>query len=178
MALPVKTDDQGDAVSPSSTWQARGMDHSAHYRERLFPPIWVWVASLLIAFIFAWAFKAGLGWFAGIAVFAVTGTGVVVGLLKYSLTIEVADDELRVGNAHIDWYYVGRVATLDHDSTNQAKGPKSDPRAFHLLRPLSANESITIEVLDDEDPHPYWLISTRNPSALAQAVAQSHKIPS
>jgi hypothetical protein len=32
---------------------------------------------------------------------------------------------------------------------------------------------VTVEVLDAEDPTPYWLISTRKPEVLAAAIAKA-----
>lgn len=140
------------------------------YRERLSPPAWAWVVTLGLVFVFAWAFKAGLGWTAGIIVFVVAGLLAVVGLYRSSPVIEVTNAEFKVGRAHIGWFFTGRVATLDSSATQNARTTGADPRAFQVMRTLTANEAITLELLDDEDPHPYWMISTRNPTELAQAI--------
>lgn len=146
---------------------------SPSYRERLMPPPWAWVVVIGLVFIFSWAFKAGLGLPIGIIVFVVaTGVGGYA-LFTSAPVIEVTEQELRVGKAHIGWYYVGRVATLDSIATKNARYAGADPRAFHVIRSLSTDQSITIEILDDEDPHPYWMISTGDPGALAAAITQA-----
>lgn len=146
---------------------------SPSYRERLSPPVWAWAVVAALIFVFAWAFKAGLGWAAGVIVFVGTGLLAAYGLYRSSPVIEVTDEELKVGRAHIGWFYTGRVATLDDAATRNARTTGIDPRAYHVIRPLTSNQSVSLEVLDDDDPHPYWLISTRDPEALARAINQA-----
>lgn len=146
---------------------------STSYRERLTPPPWAWAVVLLLVFVFAWAFKAGLGWAAGAVVFVGVGLLAAFGLYKSSPVIEVTDGELKVGRSHIGWFYTGRVATLDEESTRNARSTGADPRAYHVIRSLTSNEAISLEVLDDDDPHPYWMISSRDPEALARAISQA-----
>ncbi|MFZ1362130.1 MAG: DUF3093 domain-containing protein [Candidatus Nanopelagicales bacterium] len=143
------------------------------YQERLIPPAWAWAVVWLLVFVFAWAFKAGLGWTAGIIVFVGVGLLATYGVYRSSPLIEVTADELKVGKAHIGWYYTGRVATLDPEATHITRTTGADPRAFHVMRPLTSNQAVTLELLDDEDPHPYWIVSTRQPLELAQAISRA-----
>ncbi len=105
----------------------------------------------------------------------VTGAAVVVALGVWwvtasAVTVTVTDDALTVNDAHLDWPYVGLVATLDEDATRLALSREADPRAFVVARTLAARSAVTIEVLDDEDPHPYWLVTTAHPQELANAI--------
>ena len=151
-----------------------------HYRERLTTPLWGWAVLLGLALCLAMAFWIPLGAVAGIPCLLI-GAGLVTWLLvTTSPTITVTDNELRIGRVHIDADEIGLVATLDEDATTNARGANADPRAFTILRPLYAKESVSLEILDEEDPHPYWLISTRDPQALGRAVqgAQRSRIGS
>jgi hypothetical protein len=48
-------------------------------------------------------------------------------------------------------------------------GVDADARAFLLLRPY-LKRSLKVQVLDPADPTPYWLLSTRRPAKLAEAL--------
>lgn len=135
--------------------------------------------AVALTLFLAVAFFVPLGPIAGLAVLVV-GLGLTsFVLLSTALTIRVTPERLFVGKANIEWPATGIVATLDEQSTLRARTVESDPRAFDALRPLSARTAVTIEVVDDEDPHPYWLISTRHPEELGEAiVAAQHSYDS
>ncbi|MFA7267292.1 MAG: DUF3093 domain-containing protein [Candidatus Nanopelagicales bacterium] len=146
-----------------------------NYRERLTTPLWGWAVLLGLALCLALAFWIPLGTLAGVICLAL-GVGLVTWLLMTtSPTITVTDNELRIGRVHINADEIGLVATLDEAATANARGANADPRAFTILRPLYAKESVSLEILDEEDPHPYWLISTRDPQALGRAVQAAQR---
>ena len=74
-----------------------------------------------------------------------------------------------IGRAVLELAYVSAVAGLDPEATAERSGPKADVRAHLVLRPY-ARSSIELTLHDPADPVPYWLVSTRRPAALAQAV--------
>lgn len=116
-----------------------------------------------------------LGPIAGLCTLIVGVGFTTVLLVGTAVTIRVTDDELWVGSAHIPWGVTGLVATLDASATTKARTIEADPRAFAVMRPLATRESVTVEVIDDEDPHPYWLVSTQDPAALGQAIARAQR---
>jgi hypothetical protein len=59
---------------------------------------------------------------------------------------------------------------LDEDATRRAFGVEADARAFLLLRPY-LRRSVRVHVLDPDDPVPYWLVSTRHPDRLTEALS-------
>lgn len=140
------------------------------YRERLGAPVWAWLVMFGLVICLAVAFWVPLGTTAGVLAFVLGASLVTWLLVTTSATIVVTQREIRVNRAHIDVDDVGLVATLDEASTAGARGPNADPRAFTVIRPLTAKESISLEILDEEDPHPYWLISTRRPQELGGAI--------
>lgn len=143
------------------------------YRERLRAPIWLWIVCAGLVALISYAYAFALGDLAGIALAVALG-GIAVWLLIVTAPlVEVTDEEFRVGRAHIDWAHVGLVATLDAASADRARGRDADPRAFAVSRSLTTRTAVTIEVLDDDDPHPYWLVSTRNPQELGHAITQA-----
>ncbi|NQU36268.1 MAG: DUF3093 domain-containing protein [Actinobacteria bacterium] len=144
--------------------------NARRYRERLNPPIWAWVAVLGITVSLTVAVWVPLGLVAGIIALVIINGLALWGMLVSTPTITVNDTELRINRVHIDVNNLGIVATLDAQATANANGANADPRAFMISRPLSAKESVTVEILDDDDPHPYWLISTSHPAELGRAI--------
>lgn len=143
---------------------------TVHYRERLNPPLWAWIAVFAVTGGIAVAVWVPLGLVSGLIALILPTSLVVYGLVVSAPTITVTDRELRINRAHIDLDYLGIVATLDAHATTTATGVNADPRAFTVMRPLSAKDSVTVEILDDDDPHPYWLISTQHPTELGRAI--------
>lgn len=123
------------------------------------------VASLWVALVVATP---------GSVAWSVTGAAVAVLallLLSYgSARVMVADGELRVGRARIEGHHLGRVDSLDAEQTRRVAGVEADARAFLLLRPY-LSRAVRVEVTDPADPAPYWLVSSRDPDALAEAVS-------
>lgn len=155
-------------------WEAIPMA-PPRYREHLSTPPWGWAVSLGLVLTLGMAFWIPLGAVAGILCLALGGALVVWLLVATAPTITVNERELRIGRVHIDADQIGLVATLDADATANARGANADPRAFTIMRPLYAKESVSLEILDAEDPHPYWLISSRDPQALGQAIQAAQR---
>jgi hypothetical protein len=141
------------------------------YQERLSVPLRWWaqgtmlVASLWLALVVA--LPEPLAW-------AISGAAMalMVGLLlSYgSARVVVADAELHVGRARIGAVHVGAATALDADATRRLAGVDADARAHLLLRPY-LKRAVRVEIIDPDDPTPYWLVSTRHPDRLASAVA-------
>lgn len=148
---------------------------AATYTERLRPPLWGWLVLLSLSLCIAVAFGHPLGLITGIVTFFIFGGLSAWFLITTSVTISVTNEGLRVGRAHIDWEYTGIVATLDPTAAERARGVEADPRAFAVNRPLTAKAAITLEILDSEDPHPYWLISTAHPTELGRAIRSAQQ---
>jgi hypothetical protein len=89
------------------------------------------------------------------------------GLVMYGgVDVMVDGRALRAGTAHLPLEYVGRVEQLDADQVRRQMGVEADARAFVMYRAYIPT-AVKVEVDDDRDPTPYWLISTRDPAALA-----------
>ncbi len=83
--------------------------------------------------------------------------------------IQVIDDELRVGSETLALRHIGRIDIVAKADKQAALGPQLDPAAFLVHRGW-VGPLIRIEVTDRADPRPYWVISTRDPEALARAL--------
>lgn len=145
----------------------------ATYTEMLHVPLRWWalltmfLASVLLAFLVATP-----AWVA----FAVTGgltvLAVVVLLAYGAARVVVEDGTFRAGRAHIPVHLLGTPVALDAQASRLLAGMDADARAFLLLRPY-VKKSVQVPVADPEDPTPYWLVSTRHPERLAQALVRA-----
>jgi hypothetical protein len=85
--------------------------------------------------------------------------------------VQVADGELRAGEARLPLRYVGRVDVVPREDKQVALGPELDPAAF-LMHRAWIGPVVRIEVTDPDDDTPYWIVSTRDPDALVKALGR------
>lgn len=133
-------------------------------------PGWWW----LVAGAFLFSFVVAFGWYLGVldaVVVAVLGAIAVAWvLLGWSRgPIRVDDDALQVGPNRLEWPWVGTVTALDKQAATELLGPGADPRAFLQIRPWLP-EVVRVEITDPVDPHPYWVVGTRDAHRLAEAI--------
>ena len=145
------------------------------YREKLRCPVsyWLIAAAFALSFVTAVGFYLGR-WFAlGSAL--VTAVGITAVLLHIGRpAIEVDGRGVAVGGSLLEWQYLGDVVARDEPGTRNRLGPDADARAFVVERPYIAG-SVEIAVRDAADPHPYWLVSTRQPQQLVAAIARGRR---
>ena len=107
---------------------------------------------------------------------AVTAIAVCVALLWFGrLRVAVDADGLHAGDALLEWPYLGAVTALSAAATRERLGAKADPAAWLAVRGYVPG-SVEVEIKDPADPHPYWLVSTREPQKLAAALASRASI--
>lgn len=140
------------------------------YDERLGVPLRWWavlttfLATLLIAFLVATPL-----WLALVATGVCLALAGVVLVSYGAARIVVDDDTLRAGRARIPLAVLGTPVPLDAPASRRLAGMDADARAYLLLRPY-IQRSVQVAVADPGDPTPYWLISTRRPEELAEAI--------
>jgi hypothetical protein len=143
---------------------------SVLYDERLHVPLRWWVqatmflASIWLAFVVA--LPAVVAWTAT----GVLATGTVALFLGYGAArVRVEDGTLLAGRARIATALLLDPTPLDREATHLLAGREADTRAYLLLRPY-LKRSVRVAVVDPDDPTPYWLVSTRRPDELADAI--------
>lgn len=172
-AAPVTTDEvtNGETTLHTVTDSRPG---SAHH-ERLSVPWWAGPPVLLMAVLLAAELHLGhpgvLSWLpylitVPLAVFALLSLGRVrVGVDGP----DAPEPEIRAGEAHMPARFVGRVDIVTGTDKQRALGPDLDPQAFVVHRPW-VGPVIRLEVLDPDDPTPYWVVSSRRPQRLLAAL--------
>lgn len=142
------------------------------YRERLYPPVAVFVLVIALATMLGVAYGAAygsaLGWGSGLLLGAV-GIGA---LLATSTPIHVDDRVLRAGRARLPLAAVAQATALDAEAMRAARR-HGDPRDYVVLRAWSSRRGVSVQLADDRDPHPRWIVSSRHPERLAAAVNEA-----
>jgi DUF3093 family protein len=137
------------------------------YRETLWPPPSWWLGGLGFCAAVWWALfvatPAPVAWWGGALTVGLVGAW----LGRYGgLRVEVNSAGLHAGRATLPWRYVGAATACDAAATRHLLGAGADARAYLLVRPYISG-SVQVTVIDDRDPTPYWLISTRRPGVVA-----------
>ena len=153
-------------------WCNRDM---SNYREKLWPAWWLYLATALVMPASMLVFVP-INFTTGVIVAIVLYLGIVISLILGSPVIEVTESALYAGRATLSIDPVGDVAAFRGDAAKLKRGRELDARAWLMIRGwISA--VVTVEVKDPADPTPYWLLSTRNPEALAEAIAAAKGKP-
>ncbi|MGK2881339.1 MAG: DUF3093 domain-containing protein [Mycobacterium sp.] len=152
----------------------RAASHTVRYRERLWVPVWWVLPSAVAAAIVATTVNAGIrglpDWVAFAVLMGVAGL-VLLWLSKAEVRVVQTDGvvELWAGQAHLPVQVVQRSAEVPRSAKSAALGRQLDPAAFVVHRPWVG--PMVLLVLDDQDdPTPYWLISTRHPDRALSAL--------
>ena len=138
------------------------------YRERLWASAWLYVAMALVipaSLLVFWPINEMVGIIVAIVLYASC-----VGILILSApTVMVTDTELIAGRARLPLGLSGKVETFREPDATLQRGQRLDARAWLLIRGW-IGPVVKVEILDPADPTPYWLVSSRNPDALATAL--------
>jgi hypothetical protein len=144
------------------------------YREHLRVPASYWVLGFITMATFASFAWAGFSYLIAVAAYLVLVAAPGVALWIWgNATIMVADGELRAGRDILPLARSGHVQVLDAAQTAKLRGPLADPASLMLIRPY-LSRAVYIEVAGpaagETRAHPYWLVGSRDPEALAAAI--------
>jgi hypothetical protein len=141
------------------------------WQERLWPSVWLAPVVLLLGAGFGLV-TAPFGRSVAVPVGLLATVALAGMLLGMTATLAVEDGRFRAGRARIPVDLLGDPEVLDADAMRQARGPELDARAYLCLRGWVA-AGVRVPVLDPRDPAPYWLVSSRRPAALAEALRRA-----
>lgn len=146
---------------------------AVRYRERLLPGPGFFGAWLLLipatALVMTPINKSA-------AIPVAVGLYVLVALIFFALSpvIQVGNGELRAGRAAIPVSLIGAVEPLGADALRDAIGPGADARNYMVVRGW-IHRGLKLEITDESDPTPHWILTSRKPLALAEALgAKGH----
>ncbi len=143
-------------------------------------PVWWWIVGAAIAALVGYelhlAFRSVPEWVLMVALQPVSiAVGLWLSRWRVTVTEEPGPDgaarrELHIpGRAHLPLQVVARSVVVPASAKRSAMGRQLDPAAFVFQRPWVG--PLALIVLDDpDDPTPYWLVSSRNPQRLLDAL--------
>ncbi|MEJ7633488.1 DUF3093 domain-containing protein [Aeromicrobium sp.] len=147
------------------------------YRERLTAPLSWWVAAVAFAAVWGWVMLVATTWPIAITITSVLAVIDLYAVWRYgSLLIRVGPEGLSVGRASIDRAHIGAAEPLHRADYRERLGTAADARAYLATRPY-LDRGVLVPVVDDSDPAPYWLLSSRRPDALAAALGHTDVAP-
>jgi hypothetical protein len=141
------------------------------YRERLWASAWVFISTALVipaSLLVFLPINFGVGVIVAIVLYA----GCVTILIATSPTIEVTAEQFVAGRARLPIRFIGPVAGFRNDEATLERGQRLDSRAWLLIRGW-VGPVVRVDVLDENDPTPYWVVSTRHPEDVVAAIAKA-----
>ena len=140
-----------------------------NFREVLRPPFWLMAFIYFLALSLGIAIWAAMNTIAAVIVMTPLTLATVAIYFIASLVIEIDEIELRVGKAHIDKKFCGEVRVLTPAQMSLQRTREADPAAYLAIRFWTAH-GVKIEINDDRDQTPYWLITSKRGEKLAKAL--------
>ncbi|MGI5522676.1 DUF3093 domain-containing protein [Micromonospora sp. CA-259024] len=157
-------------MSPSPSADQPPVAARTAYAERLDLPWWLWLVALLAAALLAAEIWMGASGVRAWLPFAVLLPLTAVGLWWLGrVRVAVTDSELLVDDARLPVRFVADVVPLDVAGRREVLGVGADPLAFVVQRPWVSG-AVQVVLDDPADPTPFWVVSTRHPVELADAV--------
>lgn len=142
----------------------------AAYRETLRTPWWWYLVSVCVACILAAEFHVGglplTDW---IPFSVLVPLSIVIVWWLGRSKLEIVDGEIRVRGAHLPLQYCTGVVQLDAATLRRVVGREGDPAAHLSIRPW-IGPGVQLWLDDEDDPTPYWVLSSRHPEKFAAAV--------
>ena len=139
------------------------------FREVIRPPLWVlaFIYFLFLSLVIAiWAAldnrSALISWIAATL-------GIIAIAIRWRTQITVDENELRIGQAHIELRFLKEVSALSSEEMRRMRPRDADPAAFLALA-FWIPTGVKILLNDDRDSVPYWLISVRKSEELTSTL--------
>jgi hypothetical protein len=136
------------------------------FREVIRAPFWL-IAFIYFLFIsLVIAVWAAIGNQPAFMTWVFSTVFIVLIALKSRLIIEVDENELRAGPAHIELKYLGQATALDNKDMGRLRTRDADPASFLIFR-FWRSTGVKVEINDPRDQTPYWLITSKRNKELA-----------
>ena len=136
-------------------------------REQIHWSFALWLAVIAFDFFFFLTFVVILDKRGALLLISAIFVLTLLAFRSSRLLIDVTEENLFVGKAHIERKFIGSVEVLDKSAMREARTRDINPAAYLNLR-FWIPTGVRIEIKDSSDPTPYWLISSRRNTELAE----------
>ncbi|MDJ0335244.1 DUF3093 domain-containing protein [Salinibacterium sp. G-O1] len=142
-----------------------------NYREKLWPAPWLFISTALVIPASLLVFLP-ININVGIGAAVVLYLGCLAALLASATKVEVTETHLIAGKARLPLDIIGAVDGFVGSEATLERGQRLDARAFLVIRGW-IDPVVRVELIDPNDPVPYWLVSTRKPQEVSRAIDQA-----
>ena len=132
----------------------------------------LWAFLLFMNLSFALALWAAFDTKVATIDFILTLLVTVVVAQKTPLTIRVEGNWLFIGKAKIESQYISSIELLDSNQMSHQRTRGANPNAYLDLR-FWVRDGIKINLSDERDYTPYWLISTSHGDEIKRALLKN-----
>lgn len=131
----------------------------------------VWLIAIIYFFFLSLVLSiwAAIGDTPALISFVVSTLMLALIAVKSAMIIEIDQEELRVGRAHIDVVFLKAAQALSSIEVGNLRTRDADPAAFLAIRFWSST-GVRVTLNDERDATPYWLITSNNADALTSAL--------
>ena len=137
------------------------------FREVIRAPFWLLAFIYFLFISLVVAVWAAIGNQPAFLTWVFSTVLIVLIALKSTLKLEVDENELRAGSAHIELKYLGQATALDSKEMGRLRTRDADPASFLIFR-FWRSTGIKVEINDPRDQTPYWLITSKRNKELAK----------
>lgn len=152
---------------------------TTRYRERLWVPVWWWPLGFGMAALIGYEVNLGARSLPHWISYTALG-GVAIATLLWLSRVEVAvvdgavgspGVELWSGEAHLPVSVIAKTAVIPKSAKSAALGRQLDPAAYVMHRGWVGPMALVV-LNDQDDPTPYWLVSSRHPDKVLDALGR------
>ncbi|MBF4553495.1 DUF3093 domain-containing protein [Corynebacterium suicordis] len=146
------------------------------YKESQRVPLAWWLLGAMFVALISWQAQMQREWYWGVVAGILSAAAIgwsLISLSSNKLTVVRADGEtwLYAGAAKLPADVISRTLVIPPTAKDAAMGRQLDPAAYVIHK--SWIPTMAMLVLDDpDDPTPYWLISSKEPQELLEAIGR------
>lgn len=144
-----------------------------HYTERVTPK-WTSFLPLTLILPTLWLTLAPINALAGLGLGIFGTIAAAWSMFANSAKILVSDSWVQVGKASIEARFIGVCEEVPYAARFAQRVPNLDPKAYLRLQ-SSRKGLVKLQIVDKNDPTPYWVVSTKSPAQLITAIEQAKK---
>ena len=139
------------------------------FKETIYPSLGVTISIIALDIAMAFALWAALGEVSALY-FLVVAIMLSAAWWRSVIHRTTIDREfLHVNQARIEHRFLSSVEDLDAIKWRKRVGMDFDPRLFHAHK-FWMKSGVEVLISDPRDPHPSWLIGSKAPLKLAEAI--------
>ncbi|WP_423917203.1 DUF3093 domain-containing protein [Frigoribacterium sp. 2-23] len=138
------------------------------YRERLLPPLTVFLATALLIPATLLVFLP-INEVVGVVAAIVFYVAAVLALVLTSPVLTIDAEGFAAGRARLYPHEIGEAVAFTGSAATAERGPRLDARAWTLFRGW-VKPVVKVSLTDESDPAPYWLVSTRKPDEVVRGL--------